>query len=242
MLSASASSLTSIPVIAAPAGRLNGKAFNNIVYISDVSYDRAAGQLRAVRLRNGNMLPPGGLCVASENAVYIQGDYNTGRSVGNEPPSNALIGRDPLKSTAGSYVWQPSVIYGDAINLLSNAWLDLNSSSILALRIPTNTTYNTSMVSGIRLMGPSESGYSGGIENFPRLLENWNTTSVVTTYGSMVQLFPCKQADRTWLHGSPRYTSPIREFNFDERYSGSPPPGGFNLVTYDRLSWSLNSF
>jgi hypothetical protein len=139
-------------------------------------------------------------------------------------------------------VWQPCVVFADAINLLSNAWTDANSFNSLSLRIPTHTTFNTSMVGGTRLMVGSEAGYSGGIENFPRFLENWNSTYVVTTYGSMVELFQSQQADRTWVHGSPRYTSPIREFNLDERLAASPPPGSFKLVTYDRLAWSLNSF
>jgi hypothetical protein len=224
------------------AGKLVGKAFNRIIYISDVSYDRAASRLRAVRLRNGAALPPGGLCIATENPLYIQGDYNTGRGNGVEPPSNNPVGRDPLQPGVGTYQWQPSVVYADAINLLSNSWTDANSFNVLTLRLPSNTTYNTSMVGGARLMIGSESGYSGGIENFPRFLENWNGTYAVTTYGTMVQLFLSKQATQTWLHGSPRYTSPIREFNFDERFAGAQPPGSFKLITYDRLAWSLNSF
>jgi hypothetical protein len=224
------------------AGRLAGKPFNDIIYISDVSYDRAAGRLRAIRLRNGAVLPPGGLCIATENALYIQGDYNTGRGGGAEPPSNNLVGRDPGNPGVAAYQWQPCVLYADAINLLSNSWTDVNSFNSLAVRTPSNTTYCASMVAGVRLMVGAESGYSGGIENFPRFLENWNSSFAVTVYGSMVQLFASKQADRTWFHGSPRYTSPIREFNFDERFATAMPPGSFQLVTYDRLGWSLNSF
>src|SRR5215207_8166177 len=109
------------------AGRLAGKDFNQIIYIVDGSYDRAAGQFRAIRLRNGAALPPGGLCIATENPIYVQGDYNTGRGGGAEPPSNNLLGRDPSNPSVGGYQWQPSVIYGDAINLLSNSWIDANS-------------------------------------------------------------------------------------------------------------------
>ncbi len=224
------------------AGKLVGKGFNGIIHISDVSYDRASARLRGVRLRNGSILPPGGLCVATDNPIYIQGDYNTGRSVGNEPPSNRITSRDPLQSTVSGYAWQPCVVFADAVNLLSNSWSDANSFNSLSTRIPSNTSYNVSMIAGTKVISGAEVGYGGGIENFPRMLENWNTTFAVTTYGTMVELFPSKQANTSWVHGSPRYTSPIREFNFDERYAGSPPPGSFKLVTYDRLAWSLNSF
>jgi hypothetical protein len=224
------------------AGRLHGKGLNQLIYVSDISFDRAASRLRAIRLRNGASLPPGGLGIATDNPLYIQGDYNTGRIVGNEPPSNKVIGRDPLRSTVESYEWQPSVVFADAVSLLSNSWTDAASYNILSTRIPTNTTYNTSMVTGVRLIESAESAYSGGIENFPRFLEHWNNTFVVTTFGTMVQLFRSQQANRTWAHGSPRYTSPIREFNFDERFSTALPPGSFQLITYDRFAWSLNSF
>lgn len=222
------------------AGKLTNKGFNGLIYIRDSSYSRGSGQLRAVRLRNGAILPPGGLGIATENALYIQGDYNTGRKTGVEPPSNRTSGRDPLQPIVAGYEWQPCAVYADAISLLSNAWTDAGSYNALSSRVPSHTTFNTAMVGGMRLMGPAESGYSGGIENFPRFLENWNSTYSVTVYGSMVQLFCSVQADRTWLHGSPRYTSPIREFNFDERYAGAQPPGTFQLITYDRLAWTLN--
>ena len=222
------------------AGRLANKPFNRLIYIRDESYDRSAGRLRAVRLRNGAVLPPGGLGVATENPLYIQGDYNTGRTPGNEPPSNRVTERDPSVSTVASYTWQPSAVFADAVSLLSNSWTDGRSFEVLSDRDASNTTYNTSIVAGVRLVRDGETGYSGGIENFPRFLENWGSSVAVTVYGSMVQLFESKQADRMWSAGGQRYTPPIREFHFDERYASAPPPGTFQLVTYDRLAWKLN--
>ncbi len=69
---------------------------NGILYIS--SNIAGAGQQDGVRLVNGKVLPPDGLTVATDNPLYIQGDYN----IDGEPAS----------------------VMCDSINILSNAWMD----------------------------------------------------------------------------------------------------------------------
>jgi len=69
---------------------------NGILYVSTQS--AGAGEQDGVRLVNGSVLPPGGLTVATDNPLYIQGDYN----------------RDN----------KPASVLCDAINFLSNSWQD----------------------------------------------------------------------------------------------------------------------
>jgi Tfp pilus assembly protein PilX len=69
---------------------------NGILYIS--SHLAGTGQQDGVRLVNGKVLPPNGLTVATDNPLYIQGDYNI-----NGKPASVMC---------------------DSINILSNAWND----------------------------------------------------------------------------------------------------------------------
>ena len=76
----------------------------------------------------------------------------------------------------------------------------------------TNTTVNTAIIAGIVPSGglpvngvsPQDRSYSGGAENFPRFLENWDNKSF-TYYGSMVELFQSKQAIGEWSYGGNVY-------------------------------------
>ncbi len=79
----------------APGGTLKGKGFNGIIYISDTT--ASSTNARGIRLRNGGMMPPGGITIATDNPCYIQGDYNTGSTGAIQPLSNAA-GGDPMSN------------------------------------------------------------------------------------------------------------------------------------------------
>ena len=103
--------------------------FNNLIYISDTSASQTGGSpKRGIRLKNGAIMPDNGITVASANPVYIQGDYNTG---GSNPPSNS---GDHSKPQVSGYTRKPCAVVADAVNILSNAWNDSNSSSSLSSR------------------------------------------------------------------------------------------------------------
>jgi hypothetical protein len=210
-------------------GNIASTLWNGVVYISDTS--GTATTHRGVRLKNGTVLPSGGLTVASNNPVYIQGDYNTGTGT---IPSNASPS-DPTRSTASGYSKQPSSVIADAVNILSNAWSDSNSSSSLSGRTASNTTVNTAIVSGIVQTGGGN--YSGGAENFPRFLENW-TSKTFTYYGSMVELFQSKQSVGIWGKANV-YSPPIRQWYFDKGFYTYTPPGNLMLYSYIKGRWAL---
>jgi hypothetical protein len=88
------------------------------------------------------------------------------------------------------------------------------------------------------------SNYSGGGENFVRLLEDWTGKSL-TYYGSMVQLFNSAQAIGKWNGNGTVHVAPLinryywdTEFakqynsgNSTARYWGSPP-GKLTIAAY----------
>jgi hypothetical protein len=215
--------------------------FNGIIYISDETSPTAtpnapfgllntpvATHRRAIRLINGYKLPVGGLrgnkaglTIASQNPVYIQGNYNVGGSA--SPPSNSGTYTNP-----GARV--PAAILADAVTVLSASWQDNNSALSIASRVASNTTVNCAIVAGIV---PSASGdYSGGAENLLRLLEDWRT-STFCYYGSMVQLFNSVQGTGKWTGGGFTYKSPATsKWFYDPNLGSASPPGNLSLASY----------
>jgi hypothetical protein len=209
-------------------GTLNN--FNGVVYIVDTSAAaNGVGAKRAIRLKNGAVMPQGGLTIASGNPVYIQGDYNTG---GPNPPSNSGTYSTPQVS---GYTRQPSSVIADAVNVLSNAWTDGNSSSGLSSRNASNTTVNTAILAGI--VPTANNIYSGGAENFPRFLENWSGKTL-TYYGSMVELYKSRQSVGTWGKDNV-YNPPNRQWFFDKTFQVYTPPGTLMVYSYVKGRWFL---
>ena len=206
---------------------------------------------RAVRLINGAALPEPsntqsgyvinpytgttykGLTIASDNPVYIQGNYNTGYN----PPSNTGTYTSPTgtlnaNGSGGTYARKPAAVIADAVTVLSNAWLDGNSPTS-PTRTASNTTVNTAIVAGTV---PSSSNlYGGGGENFIRLLENWaaGTNSSFTYYGSLVQLYQSNQAIGRWSGtGSICQPPDIMRFYYDTNFAITSPPGNLQIAAY----------
>ena len=212
----------------------NNVVFHGLVYIANSA--GSATTKWGVRLKNGAVLK-GPLTVASENPVYIQGDFNTGQTSGHTTPANSANNNTGNNVVSG-YTEQPAAVLGDAVNILSNAWSDSNSS--YSSRNATPTTINAAIVSGIVPTSSAYSGansYSGGAENFPRFLENWSG-STFTYYGSMVELFSSEQATQPW--GSPNvYSPPQRQWYFDTNLLSASPPGGLTITKYEKQRWFL---
>jgi hypothetical protein len=247
-----------------PAPTPNG--WNGIVYISDTSattYNvngtvKTAGSnvnvtyngntyqttKRGIRLKNGGILPSGGLTVVSDNPVYIQGDYNVnpnGSTANNanypNPAPTPQSDVSPTASPAPSYVVsgtrKDAAIIADAITLLSSNWVDSNSTGnpTSQNRFGQNTTVNAALVAGC---SPSINGtYGGGGENFVRFLEDWDKNNNYFTYnGSMVQFYRPQQANGAWVTGGNIYKAPILRWNYDKGFLDSAPPGNLQLAAY----------
>jgi hypothetical protein len=130
----------------------------------------------------------------------------------------------------------------DSVTILSTNWSDAASAftnkSVCNSGGPNpgNTTVNAAMLEGIVASNPSISGnYSGGVENFLRLLENWGNDptgagnkQALTYNGSIVVLFYSQYATNSWqAPGNPGYYNPpTRNWAFDlnfQNVSKLPP-------------------
>ncbi|MGH7942711.1 MAG: hypothetical protein ACREE6_12760, partial [Limisphaerales bacterium] len=83
--------------------------------------------------------------------------------------------------------------------------------------------------------------YSGGIENFLRLLEDWNGKTL-TYNGSIMVMFASKYATNYWQLPEAYYYFPNRQWAFDTNFliQSDLPPLTPNFRTVIRNSWTGN--
>jgi hypothetical protein len=192
---------------------------------------------RALKIVNGSSISIGtagacnsqncGLTIASENPVYVQGDFN------NNPNSDATFATPSTDTHVGTS------ILADAVTALSDNWNDVNSFISpydWTGRKSVATTYRFAMMAGegVPFQQPSRAvdvaeGTDGGVHNLLRYIENWNTSNsynpTSTTYipsyylGSMVSMYYDHQAVGIWkcCNGSV-YNPPQRNYSYDSDF------------------------
>jgi len=185
--------------------------------------------LPAVRVMDGAQLPTNGLTVVTPFPLYVQGNYNV--QTNSSGPQSLTLG-----NTTNT---RPAALMGDAITILSSAWSDPNNTSgtSISSRIPTSTTINAACLEGIV---PSNGlNYSGGLENFLRLLEDWSNATL-TYNGSIVVLFASQYATNPWLGNGTIYNPPTRNWGFDTRFNTQAllPPMTPQVRVTIRNSWT----
>ena len=190
-----------------------------------------ASQLPAVRVVNGQMLPSSkGLTIATAQPLYTLGVYNI------KTNSSATSAQMSINTTNTAWTW-PAALMGDAITILSGDWNDANSmtksgssynkpeSSYGNRVVSSNITVNAAMFEGIvPSTYTSHKQYSGGLENFLRLQEDWGNDTLWYN-GSIVVMFPSIYATNYWIGPSDRsgypnhnYTVPTRKWGFDANF------------------------
>jgi hypothetical protein len=205
----------------------------SILYIADYRPETAAYK-HAVRIKNCQFLPVGGLTIATPNPLYVKGRFNV---------DNSQLG------TTNTSLSKPASLVADAVTLLSRNWADFNSYSTLAGRLALPTTFNAAILTGIVPTSPGNGAdcYSGGIENTLRLLEDWNYGGgqQLTFNGSLAVVFPSQVADQPWhrsgTFGGNVYRPPPWLFRFDQNFSDPAklPPATPYLRTLIRSDWKL---
>jgi hypothetical protein len=168
--------------------------------------------LPAVRVLNGGMLPlqtaPKGFTVATAMPLYVLGDYNVSNNLGSSLDQNNT-----------TYTW-PAAFMADAITILSDSWKD-SSGATQRPTASSTTTINAACLAGI--VRSTNGLYSGGVENFFRLLESWGT---FYWNGSIIVMFPSQYATNYWQQTGNYYVAPIRNWAFDTNFTqqvGLPP-------------------
>lgn len=227
---------------------------------------------RGVRLINATVLPgiynpaggngciistsaaPDGICgltVASENGVYVKGNYNATHVTSVSSTSNTpAIDYRPLDSATHI----PAAIIADGVTILSNAWNDGKSFKYpyeLGQReagkhpddttTSTHTTIRFAMIAGDTISSkeaiPHQGGISprlnGGVHNFKRFLERWTNPGDSTwrrnlNYsGSLINLYNSRNANGSFKCCNTVYNPPVRNWVFDSTFLDPTrlPPG-----------------
>ena len=203
----------------------------NSVYVIN-SVPITSSTLPAVRMVNGQQLPTAGLTVATALPLYVKGDYNI-------TTNGTSFARTLGSTTNGNTV--PAALMADAITVLSTNWSDTYSNGTsLGSRAqpPAMTTINAATMEGIV---PSDgTHYSGGVENFLRLLEDWSSKTL-TYNGSIVVMFKSQYATNFWQATGNYYNAPTRQWGFDVNFSKGEnylPPLSPRAQYVIRASWA----
>jgi len=190
--------------------------------------NRVTGARHVLKLVNGarGNVPTapdgtGGFTVASENPVYVQGNYNADSAWDLANPHAAA-----------------SVI-ADAVTFLSNNWSELNSFKNptrvdAGRRNATNTWYRLAIAAGKgksferpTWAGAAEDfGTDGGVHNFLRYIEDWGGLTL-TYSGSLVSLYYSEYGTGVYKCCNTVYSPPTRNYSFDTDFLNPSklPPG-----------------
>lgn len=196
---------------------LPGPGNVKILYIADLRPTNST-TLRAIFVHDAQTLPTDGLTVVTMNPLYLQGHFNA---------PDITPGLTNTSPRSGSLV-------ADAITIWSVDWDNGNPATPVA----DPTTVNAAILAGI--VASTNGVYSGGLENFFRLLENWNGRTL-TFNGSMVVLFPSQIATAPWSDDPNIYRRPIRAYSFDANFKDPArlPPGTPEVRTLIRSEWAM---
>lgn len=221
-----------------------GHGINSIFVYNGVPFI-GQKQLPAVRIVNGQELPVStnynvsvngasvpqiitcGLTVVTPQPLYVKGNYNV-----------QIPGHTPLTGSHDTAYTYPAAFLADSITVLSSNWSDSYSSGTsLSSRPAANTTINAACLEGIV---PSSNGnYSGGVENFLRLLEGWSGKTL-TYNGSIMVMFPSLYATNIWPGTASVYSVPTRDWAFDTNFEvqADLPPLTPQFRTVIRNQWA----
>jgi hypothetical protein len=182
-----------------------------------------------VKLVNGDRIPNPkfaqdkgkyGMSIATNQPMYIEGNYNSdGDLTSGSPTTPDNTDNFNLKDEEA-----PAALAADAITFLSEGWNDANSNKSLDNREAQPTEVSAAILTGLVPSGKEgTNSYSGGVENFPRFLENWGGKEFVMR-GSIVAMFESEVATEKW-GGSGIYKAPNRQWGFHTNYTETPPIG-----------------
>ncbi|MGA2858138.1 MAG: PilX N-terminal domain-containing pilus assembly protein [Candidatus Sulfotelmatobacter sp.] len=172
----------------------------------------------------------GGVTFASENPVYVQGNFNSSSADAFWGTANAT----PPTQTAHS----AASIIADAVTVLSNQWNDAaslvapttngknsltNGTTTISVKYPTADGYYRMAVSGgknIPFPQPNWNGVAqdfgtdGGMHNFLRYLEDWSGQTLHFN-GSLVSMYYAEYDTGTFKCCAVVYNPPARDYYFD---------------------------
>jgi len=195
-----------------------------------------------------------GFTVASEEPVYVYGDYNSGSA-------------DPFFTSSGTNGTTPhsaAAIIADSVTLLSNppsaaslptsnvGWTDLESLSFPAAMgsRPGNTSYYRMAIAAGKSIpfpqpnwGGQDFGTDGGMHNFLRYLEDRGANGATVNYsGSLVSMYYSQYNTGNFKCCTAVYGAPVRNYFFDTQFlnPANLPPGTPMFQDVVSLSYHQN--
>ncbi len=219
--------------------------YPTILYVAD-RRSVSTGQLATVRVMNGAQLPANGnfgFSVATQNPLYVLGNYNIQTSSG---------GSQSLNTNDTTYT-VPAALMADSLTVLSPNWTDDQGfqtySSSTTSHDATNMTINAAIVVGtIPSTDNTATGFSGGVHNLPRLLEDWSSSHLWLNT-SILRLWDSRWATNQFRNPAgfnptpvnPYYNPPTRHYSFDLNYlNPAKVPPGIPVATVPiRFAWGV---
>lgn len=201
---------------------------------------------------NGGNYLPNALILSSDQAIYVQGNFNNNAHNGTRNGTNNLPESDVNIPSDDRL---PASIVADTITALSNECISPSESNVPGSQLNcgilrTGTTpitgagkpmaINAAFLSntdvsvgnyhtaGETLPALTARSYSGGVNNYIRLLEDWGNKYALNYMGSMISLGTPLEYSGQYLSGggelatrtdSPYYNIPFRNFNYDDRFN-----------------------
>ena len=182
---------------------------------------------------------PTGVTMVSDQAFYVEGDYNKGNP---------------------GFVKMPAAIMADTVNVLSANWSgttpwaggitncrnDCQSFQTLTSRPGASTWINAAFLAGVDTT--TAGNYNGGFENYPRFHEDWSGTTL-TYRGSFVSLGNASRANGAWCgtggstaSGCNMYNPPVRAWNYDSAFQlvENLPPLTPRVVAVQQILFTEN--
>jgi hypothetical protein len=186
----------------------------------------------------------GGFTIASENPVYVQGNYNSSSA-------------DPFWGTANSATptqtaHSAASIIADSVTVLSNSWSDMGS--LMFPTVPGNRNtgadayYRMAISGGKNIPFPiptwasvgNDFGTDGGLHNFLRYLESWGNT--LHYDGSLVSMYYSEYNTGVFKCCTTVYSPPTRNYYFDVLFlnPANLPPATPEFQDVVNLSYHQN--
>jgi hypothetical protein len=228
--------------------------YPTIMYVAD-RRNYNSRQLPSVRLVNGSQLPANGnigFSVATQNPLYVWGNYNT---------QIAGYGTNSSAGTTNTTYTVPAALMSDSITVLSSAWTDSQSFNTFSTSDTTmdaaDDTINAAIITGaVPTTTNSVTGFSGGVHNLTRLLEDWSSSSANSSVAanlwlntSILRLWDSQMATNQYRIPpnssppavNPYYRPPTRKFSFDPNYlnPAKVPPGIPLALVPIRFDWGV---
>ena len=215
-------------VVATPMSRIPTSGNNNSLLAStELRVNPPLFFRRALKVVNGGYtsgvlrIPANGsqgLSIASENPLYVQGDYNAPNAAGNG-----------WGTTAGTDHVSAAMI-ADAVTLLSSNWNDISSfaypHAVGSRDSASANWYRFAIVSGKGIDFPrpnnnsnddTDYGTDGGVNNFIRFMEDWGGRTA-NYVGSLVSFYYNRQGVGTYKCCEVVFAPPTRNYRFDTEF------------------------